>query len=78
MAPGAQVHWLATAVTAQAANYYGTAITQSGHSEAQYDTANAQNPGFTYVDGGVHPMWSGGLDVRTCGPQAPVDADTTH
>ena len=59
-----QVHWLATAATARVANYYGTAITQSGHSEAQYDTANVQNVGYTYNDGGLHPMWAAGLDVR--------------
>jgi len=60
----AQVHWLATAATAQAANYYGTAITQSGRSEPQYDTANVQDGGYTYTDGGLHPMWNAGLDVR--------------
>ena len=60
----AQVHWLATAATAQAANYYGTAITQSGRSEPKYDTANVQNGGYTYTDGGLHPMWNAGLDVR--------------
>ena len=58
------MHWLATAATAQAANYYGTAITQCGRSEPQYDTANVQDPGYSYNDGGLHPMWTVGLDVR--------------
>ena len=46
------------------ANYYGTAITQSGQCETQYDTANVPDSGYTYYDQGRHPMWAAGLNVR--------------
>jgi hypothetical protein len=50
------------------ANFYGTAITQSGQCESQYDCANIEDSGYTYNDGGKHPMWAVGLNVRAARP----------
>ena len=62
--PLVQVHWMASVPVSRLANFYGTAITQSGQCESQYDCANIEDSGYTYNDAGKHPMWAAGLNVR--------------
>lgn len=66
LAAQSNVHWLSPASEPKVANYYGTAISQSGQCESTYNTSNVGNSAYQYNDEGKHPIWSAGLTVRAC------------
>lgn len=64
------VHWLSLHVSPHVANFYGTAIGQSGTSPATYDIDDLGNTNKRYSNEGKNPFWTVGLDVSTIGQQS--------
>jgi hypothetical protein len=57
------VHWVTLHSSPQAANFYGTAISQCGAAESTYDVGNLYNASYAYNDEAKHPLWDAGLRV---------------